>query len=223
MKLLDIFQNRVKTINKSGINCLLYTLYISNLSCDDYKFLILFLNNEEYSKCKKFSNLEYAKKFVISRVFLKFALASILNKDISSINFKYGVNGKPYLSDGLVFFNISHSKDLCLIGISFINEIGIDIEFMDTNIDYLPLLNFFSSQKEIKWVLEKNSIKRFYQIWTIKESILKYTGQGISDAGFPELSVNKNTLSYPNTIIHFFTNAEKYAISLCTGPCKKTL
>jgi 4'-phosphopantetheinyl transferase len=222
MKLFDIFQNRVERINNSYINCLLFTLYISDLSYDDYKVLSVFLNNEEYYKCKKFRKLEHSKKFIISRVFLKFALASILQKDISSIHFSYGPNGKPYLSDGSVFFNISHSKDLCLIGISFTNEIGVDIEFIDETIDYLSLLSFLASQEEIAWVLEKNSIKRFYKIWTLKESILKYSGQGISDAGFPDLFVNKKTLLYPNTITHSFIKAEKYAISLCTGLCRTT-
>jgi 4'-phosphopantetheinyl transferase len=211
----------VEKINNSYINCLLFTLYISDLSYDDYKFLSIFLNNEEYGKCKKFSNLEHSKKFVISRVFLKFILASILQRDISSIHFMYGANGKPYLIDGSAFFNVSHSKDLCFIGISFIQEIGIDIEFIDENINYLPLLSFFASQKESEWVLKKNSIKRFYKIWTLKESILKYNGKGISDEGFPELSLNKNTLSYPNTITHSFIKAKNYAISLCIGPFSK--
>jgi 4'-phosphopantetheinyl transferase len=217
MKLFDIFQHRLGQVNQININ--LMSLYIFGISDNEYDFLKNFLSDDELNRSSSFNDIENSKKYVASRVFAKFILASILKIEITSINFNYCINGKPYLEDRSIFFNISHSKDFCVIGTSFVQEIGVDIEFIDENIDYITLLRLFAYQEEIQWVLEKNSVRRFYELWTLKESILKYTGKGISDECFPKLFLENNKLLYPNTKIDTFTftKSDDYVISLCTG------
>lgn len=92
-------------------------------------------------------------------------------------------NGKPYtfVKGSQIYFNISHSNDYVICGIDD-NEIGIDIEKnldMDLSISELVLSNY---EREKLLELDKYEQKKyFYMIWTLKESFLKYTGEGLND------------------------------------------
>jgi phosphopantetheinyl transferase len=43
--------------------------------------------------------------------------------------FAYNDNGKPYLPDSPLRFNVSHSENLALIAIADASEVGVDVEF----------------------------------------------------------------------------------------------
>lgn len=104
-------------------------------------------------------------------------------------NISFSDVGKPVL-DGL-FFNISHSDEyvICAVGdkevgcdIEKISEIKSDIAkrfFSKTECEYL---NSFE-------VSPDNKLLEFFRIWTIKESYIKMTGEGIS-IGLDTFSVN---------------------------------
>ena len=83
--------------------------------------------------------------------------------------------------------SISHSKGLCLAAVSD-REIGADIERMDPRGDSLIRLaaRYFTSD-ELAYVKE-SPLPRFYEIWTAKESFIKYTGEGFSRT-LPSFSV----------------------------------
>lgn len=50
----------------------------------------------------------------------------------------------------------------------------------------------FTFSDEKRWVLEKESIYRFFMLWTMKEAIFKQHGNGISSNGFPKIRIKKN-------------------------------
>ncbi|MCR5557630.1 MAG: 4'-phosphopantetheinyl transferase superfamily protein [Butyrivibrio sp.] len=92
-------------------------------------------------------------------------------------------NKKPYIigADGL-YFNLSHSGGMAVCAFSD-SEVGIDIEknkeFKDSLVDYV----FDDREKEFVSRLSDDDNKRnalFTSIWTMKESIMKFTGKGIS-------------------------------------------
>lgn len=94
----------------------------------------------------------------------------------------YGENGKPFLKDyPSVFFNLSHSGErvMCAIGDC---EVGCDVEkIKDT--DFKTARRFFH-EEEYEQILRQDPVQErreiFYRLWTLKESFLKVTGQGMS-------------------------------------------
>lgn len=86
---------------------------------------------------------------------------------------------------------------------------------IDYQFNYLPLLECFASDREISWLMEENSISRFYQLWTTKEAILKCSDVGMTDSKFSELIIQRNDLLYyGQKIINLQYNYEYY-ISAC--------
>lgn len=106
----------------------------------------------------------------------------LLYKDMDNknIKFKRDEYNKPYLMSGGIFFNISHSSQKVAIGISM-REVGLDIEQIKT--PNLKIADKYFSNIERKYIyLDDNYIKireRFYIVWTLKESYLKYGGKGL--------------------------------------------
>lgn len=96
------------------------------------------------------------------------------------IEWKYEKNKKPYI-DAYPFinFNISHCDSGAVCAFSN-NKIGVDMQnYSSTS---LNIMNLVCSRNEIK-NLEKstNSSKRFINLWCLKESYVKYTGEGLTD------------------------------------------
>ena len=113
----------------------------------------------------------------------------------------YGVNpdnistnntGRPFISGGSdrnevpgIDFNISHSGDYVIMGISDVKRqdgsiarIGCDIEqIRDRN---TKIAERYFDETELVWIEQADDKTRaFYQIWTARESYIKMTGEGI--------------------------------------------
>ena len=91
----------------------------------------------------------------------------------------YGNNGKPYLKNSTMYFNISHSGDYVVLAISN-REIGIDIENIERKAPYSSKVaaRCFTKQ-ECEWMGEGDN-EPFFRLWTAKESIMKASGFGFS-------------------------------------------
>ncbi|MGZ5057834.1 MAG: 4'-phosphopantetheinyl transferase family protein [Methylobacter sp.] len=81
--------------------------------------------------------------------------------------------------DSNIDFNISHSGNYVLCAISRAECIGIDIEFIkDIDINYYR--DFMSNNEWHNITNSKAPNRRSYDYWTIKESIMKADGRGLS-------------------------------------------
>ena len=100
--------------------------------------------------------------------------------DEKDILFNKNIYGKPFLITNRYFFNISHSHEKVAVGISD-SEIGIDIEKILT--PNFKIADKFFNKQERDFIFSDNDQllikKRFYIIWTLKESYLKYKGLGL--------------------------------------------
>lgn len=121
----------------------------------------------------------------------------ITNDDINnSLRYKMDINRKEalissyfknkYIDDEIYFneynkpisnkylFNISHSNGLVIFAITNKYDIGIDIELIRDVKD--NLIKYISNDDELKYI---DNEKKFYEIWTSKESIVKSLGKGL--------------------------------------------
>ncbi len=96
--------------------------------------------------------------------------------------FSYKGNGKPYLRDYPDrYFNLSHSGHLVMAAFSD-HEIGCDVERVQSG--KLKVAHRFFTEKEQAYLAdpflsEAERDALFVRLWTLKESVLKVTGEGM--------------------------------------------
>ncbi len=97
---------------------------------------------------------------------------------IKNFSYSYGENGKPYLENENIFFSISHSGKMVVCCVSD-REIGCDIEKIKDFNPKIPERFFTGKETE---VIKNHDCKArvFTRLWTLKESILKKSGMGIT-------------------------------------------
>ncbi|MBD1394378.1 4'-phosphopantetheinyl transferase family protein [Mucilaginibacter glaciei] len=141
------------------------------------------LNQSEKQRGSKYLQQCDRDRFVISRGAQRVILAKYLNTDAARMEFALGENKKPYIATpagSQLQFNVSHSGDWILIAVSQLH-VGSDLEYVDAEFHFDDILPEHFSSEEISYINERDKTKRFYQLWTRKEALLKATGQGLGE------------------------------------------
>lgn len=99
-------------------------------------------------------------------------------------SFTTGEHGKPQLqfqhTDRMIHFNLSHCKKAIACIVSDDSEVGIDVECLGRYSERLT--NYCMGTDEVKAINEAaDSDELFTRLWTQKEALLKFTGEGIVD------------------------------------------
>ena len=84
--------------------------------------------------------------------------------------------GKPTAPGSEVFFSLSHSGDHAVLALSS-SEVGTDIEKIEDA--RLAVAERVFTPEELSWMRE-DAQERFYILWTLKESVSKLDGRGLS-------------------------------------------
>lgn len=115
--------------------------------------------------------------------------------------------GKPYFKNiPDLFFSVSHTDGLTVIALGDC-EVGIDAEKL-RKADLRITRRFL--KEEIDYITEKDSDRRFFEIWTKKEAYLKHKGTGLS-GGFDSVNVLKlpiKTVVFEDYIISVYSQKE---------------
>ncbi len=108
-------------------------------------------------------------------------LKKLLNEEgIKDFQLKFGKYDKPSICNyENIYFNLSHSKEMVLCGISDM-EIGADIEYNDPTIDLDIAKHYFFNSEYKSIINSPNPSDEFFKYWVLKESYMKYTGLGMN-------------------------------------------
>ncbi|MWP49259.1 MULTISPECIES: 4'-phosphopantetheinyl transferase superfamily protein [unclassified Gilliamella] len=120
------------------------------------------------------------KQFLVCRSILAHLLKQYC--DISMLPvIKVGDNGRPsFLEPHLPDFNISHSQDWVAVAISLVGKVGLDIEVARPRKNYLKVAKNFFADDEYQWMTKQDdTLRAFWQLWTLKESALKLYAKGV--------------------------------------------
>jgi phosphopantetheinyl transferase len=130
------------------------------------------LDNDEKKKYKGFSSNSRKLEFLSVRALL----SELIGREAKIV---YNKNNKPFLKDGSRFISISHSHKLTAILLSTNEKVGIDLEYMSSNIAALAFK--FINRKE-KITKEKEERRyHLYIHWCAKEALYKICDkEGIS-------------------------------------------
>lgn len=124
----------------------------------------------------KYRRWQDAQLSLLGRVLLQHGLRTHYN--ISGIDIGRTADHKPYLKGHHLHFNISHSKDLVVCAIAEF-PLGIDVEFMDRQINYLDFQFQMTMNEFSKIDRSEDRIRDFFSYWTQKESVIKAHGGGM--------------------------------------------
>jgi len=138
------------------------------------------LAGEELERAAKFIKPSDAEGFILSRGLLRRILADCLDSEPSTLRFSRNAQGKPFLEDGGLEFNVSHSRDRLLIAVTAGRAVGVDIEFRRNglNMESIAKRWFAPEEQEFFQALE-NQADGFFEIWAKKEAYVKALGAGI--------------------------------------------
>lgn len=141
------------------------------------------LSADEVARARRFYFDRDRDRYVRGRGFLRSLLGQISGQDPARLTFGTGAQGKPFLQNSNLAFNLSHSRDLAVLGISQAGPLGIDLEFIDRAADIAGLARTCLTQGEadvLAALPEVARLARFFAFWTAKEARMKLTGEGMS-------------------------------------------
>ncbi len=145
---------------------------------------------------------------------LRYALQKEYSHDFSAENIRKGQRGKPYIENVPFYFNISHCDGLVACAVSE-KEVGIDAEVTRNVAD--RVMKRCYSDDEIAYVNSaRNKDFEFTKLWTLKESYVKLTGEGIA-ANLKAISfdMKKTTAFSEDVSFSQIVVNERYIISIC--------
>jgi len=150
---------------------------------DQVAALAALLSADERRRAARLRAAARQRRFVVAHGLVRTILARYLGAAPADLRFDHGVNGKPALAGAPLRFNLSHSYELALVGVTQGRELGIDIERVRDTVAIAPLAaRFFSAAERALLQALPDGERRagFFRLWTRKEAYLKATGEGVS-------------------------------------------
>jgi 4'-phosphopantetheinyl transferase len=151
--------------------------------CFQSSFLKL-LSPDEKNRAQKFRFAKDNRNFIIARGILRSLIGKYLEINPAEISFQYSEFGKPGIADNNTLqFNISHSQNMALFAFTTKFNVGVDVEFVNPDIEVKDIAAKFFSTNEIMNLLalpEKQQALGFFNCWTRKEAFIKAVGEGLS-------------------------------------------
>jgi 4'-phosphopantetheinyl transferase len=122
----------------------------------------------------------------VARVALRIALSRRLGCAPGAVRIVRDPGGKPALAgDGALHFNLTRSGDHCLIALSTIGPVGVDVERVVGFSELEGIARNRFAPAEAAAILRlagERRLRAFYNCWTRKEAYLKATGMGLATA-----------------------------------------
>jgi len=149
---------------------------ISRADGNIYESLYERASEERKRKADRYRRYEDKLRCIVADALLRAAFGA------EKLQMEKNEYGKPYIKnrEGL-YFNLSHSGHYVVLAWGE-SEVGIDVQChsADTDMRMIAGISFARDEQEYVWQSDRQTAERFYEIWTGKESYLKYVGKGLS-------------------------------------------
>jgi 4'-phosphopantetheinyl transferase len=160
----------------------IYGVYMSRLlRIDELKQMMHSVSEQRRAKVQTFIKPEDADRGLLGDILIRSIICSKLNMSNKEIHFTVESYGKPCVAGLPSFhFNIAHSGHWIVCAVDCV-PVGIDIE--EIKPISLDVAKYFFSIQEYRWLMDQDETARlsgFYELWSLKESFIKWQGKGLS-------------------------------------------
>ncbi len=142
------------------------------------------LSDEELQRLSRLRHPLVRQRALASRALLRLLLARYLDRPAATLPLISGPQGKPALALATPLrFNLSHSANLFVCGVTVEREIGVDIERVRDKRDLAAITERFFAPDEATWLRQRSAAERceaFYRLWCRKEALIKGDGRGFA-------------------------------------------
>ena len=146
--------------------------------------LVEWLSSDERARMRRFGDDLLRVRYLVGRASLRWLLAQVIGASPPDVAIERGPRGRPRLADARssIDFNVSHTADVALIGISRAGRIGVDVERADRTIHSIGLARRILTDRERAALpADGDAIRRrILRLWTCKEALAKATGDAMS-------------------------------------------
>lgn len=154
------------------------------------------LSCDERQRAERFRFPSGRLHFLVARGVLRLLLGRYLGMPGSEVRLRYGIFGKPALSDchqSDIHFNLAHSGELAVYGFSRLRKVGLDVESgqLLPGMPEVPECSFTAAEQHALAALPAaRRTLASLTLWTRKEAYLKALGCGLQqDLSSFEISV----------------------------------
>src|SRR6185437_5610920 len=168
----------------------LWCTYISEIRDDSlWPRYDALLAVDERARQARFRFARDQRRYLVTRALVRTALSRYAAVRPEAWAFAAGAHGRPAITGPFpapaLEFNISHSADLVMLGVTSGRTLGIDVEsFEARDADIAGLDRYFAPQESaaLLSLAPAERRRRFFELWTLKESYIKARGMGLTIA-----------------------------------------
>ncbi len=178
----------------------IFTVDISRISRTEIDAAYFVMSEKRRKKCDGLRFQSDKDLCIAVDMLSRRVLADKLGVLPESLEFDAGDKGKLYLVNGDYQFNVSHSGNIAAVAVNSGKAVGIDVEKMRPVSAAVARRVFSPSDMQFVFGTdtvpdgsfhERETLVRFFKVWTYKEAFVKMTGEGITD-NFRDFSYDEN-------------------------------
>lgn len=160
---------------------------LAGVAPDEWERFAALLDDAERARAGRFAFDEDRRSYVAAHALLRLELSRRAGRLPQDWRFAATELGKPYLLDPPrdLRFSLSHTRGMVAVAVAEGVEIGVDVETADRRAESMSLAKRFFAPAEVAQLAAVEGAARrdlFFAIWTLKEAVVKATGQGLSRA-----------------------------------------
>jgi len=168
----------------------LWCTYISEIGDDSlWRRYDELLSDEERARQARFRFARDQRRHLVTRTLVRTVLSRYAPVAPADWVFRAGPRGRPAIespaTEPALEFNISHSADLVMLGVTTGRALGIDAESLAAReVDIDGLDRYFAPEESaaLLALAPAERRRRFFELWTLKESYIKARGLGLAIA-----------------------------------------
>jgi 4'-phosphopantetheinyl transferase len=162
------------------------------------------LDVDEQERALAFQSLDQRQAFIAAHALVRTALSAYAGCPPAVLRFEISSLGRPSVLDGgtSLSFSLTHAGRYSAVAISAGHDLGLDLEFVRSDRDPLPLAQRFFTASEADWLTllpERDRPGAFAALWTVKEAVLKGRGCGLTEP-LHSVTVEVDALGRPGRV-----------------------
>jgi 4'-phosphopantetheinyl transferase len=144
------------------------------------------LSAEERAQHARFHFARDARDYAAAHALLRTVLSKDTSRPPECWRFDKTSHGKPFLigeEELTPSFSLSHAHGMVACAVAHGVDIGVDVECVDREVDFLEIAARFFSPAEAQRLAHLDldaRRQRFFDLWTLKEALVKAMGLGLS-------------------------------------------